>query len=115
MFFREVEIFFEKCFIGWIACFFVVSQGDFSNELLCMALLTGTIAGIACAGSSFLEFFTFGKNVWLEAWVTGILVMMADMIVHPSNIGNLFWIESALTGLCAAIIFIVHYRIKTKL
>jgi len=115
---RNIELFLDKCRDAFVACAFMMVQGNLlalSYDIICTALITGFLVGIFAVGTSIFEFFTFGKNEWLEAWMIGILTMMADMIVHSSGVGNVFYAEAALTGLGAAIVFIIARRIKTKL
>lgn len=115
---EHCELFLDKCRDAFLACAFMMVQGNLfalSLEHVCIALLTGAMTGIFSVGSSLFGFFTFGKNQWLEAWVTGIFTMMADMINHKPHFGDVFWSEAALTGLAAAMIFIAIERIKIKL
>lgn len=115
MYLSETQLFFDKCRDSGLACTVVMVQGNLTVltvEHLCLALLTGFLTGIFAVGASILGFFTFNKNIWLDAWVVGIFAMMADMLVHPTNFGSVFYAEGMLTGLVAAIITIVIGRIR---
>jgi hypothetical protein len=111
------DLFLDKCRDAFLACAIILVQGNLmaiNLEHICFALLTGAMTGIFAVGSSLFGFFTFGKNVWLEAWVTGIFTMMADMISHSLKFGGVFWGEAALTGLVGAMVFMAIKRIKLK-
>ena len=63
-------------------------QGDLSvvniNHMI-TAAKTGSIAGTAIV---LTMIFTGAKNRWTVAWITGVLVTISDMVVHPKHFGD---------------------------
>lgn len=107
-------LFVEKFKIAWITCFILLIHGQIdqvSGNHAITAAYTAGIAGLSAVGASILGFFTFGKNVFLEAWMTGILIMMADFISHPTSFGTNPWTESMLVGLLGGVLFIAYTTI----
>ena len=78
-------------------------QGDLSVLTVSHALTaskTGALAGLAYV---FTSYFAVVDNKWFAAWLTGVLTMVADIVVHPTHFGD-NWMEAACTGLAAAIL-----------
>ena len=87
-------------------------QGDLTVISVGHALTaskTGTLAGIAFV---FTSYFSTLDNKWFAAWLTGILTMLADIMIHPTHFGA-NWVEAACTGLGAAILCMI-YESKTN-
>lgn len=88
---------------AWTACMMCMVQGDLSVLTLNHALTaskTGSIAATALIVATLL-----GKqnNIWITTWLTGVMVMLADLIAHPTHFGPA-WMEAFVTGLVAAMI-----------
>ena len=81
-------------------------QGDLTIVNLQHAITaakTGFLAGTAIVLTVAL---LKRNNRWLTAWITGFLVMCADIVVHPSHFGEV-WTEAAVTGIVAAVIGLI--------
>lgn len=114
---RNSELFLDKCLVAFLASFTVMIYSvGFSYSALCFSILVGSVCGLLAVGSSILEFFTFGKNLWFECWLTGCLTIMADMIVniHIYEIVLHNDAQSVLVGLLASIAYLVTEQIKVK-
>lgn len=86
---------------AWTACMLCMVQGDLTVVSLNHAITaskTGTLAGIAFVITSSV---TAINNKWANAWLTGVLTMAADIVIHPTHFGE-HWMEAACTGLGAA-------------
>jgi len=86
-------------------------QGDLTVLTLNHAFTaskTGTLAGIAYV----LAAQAGVKGKWLGAYLTGVLTMLADLIVHPTHFGP-HWAEAAVTGLVAVIICMVWDKVRS--
>ena len=78
-------------------------QGDLSVLTLNHAITaskTGALSGLAFIITSNV---TSINNKWANVWLTGMLVMCADIVIHPTHFGD-NWVEAACTGLGAAIL-----------
>ncbi len=77
-------------------------QGDLTVITLSHAF-TASKTGVLTAFAYWITSLGKGqlKGVWYPAWVTGVLTMVSDIIVHPTHFGAQ-WTEAALTGLVAA-------------
>ena len=92
----------EKFVQAWSACMLCMVQGDitvltFSHAIT--ASKTGLLTGIAYIIT------TYGReqesSTWRAAWLTGVLTMVSDVVVHPTHFGEQ-WMEAFCTGLGAA-------------
>lgn len=107
-----MRIILDKFLQAWSACMICMVQGDLSVLSLGHAFTaskTGLLTGIAywlttkADGSE--------SSVWKGAWLTGILTMVADIIIHPTHFGA-NWVEAFCTGLGAAFICFIWERVK---
>jgi len=101
----------QKFSEAWTACMLCMVQGDLTVLTLDHALTaskTGTLSGIAYVITSSLIKV---NNQWATIWLTGLLVMLSDIIVHPTHFGA-NWLEAACTGLGAAILCYLLERKK---
>ncbi len=106
-----IRLWFEKFSQAWTACMLCMVQGDLTVLTLSHAMTaakTGSLAGLAFV---FTAYFTAINNKWFAAWLTGILTMVADIVVHPTHFGD-NWMEAACTGLGAAILCTILERKK---
>lgn len=107
----KFKLWLEKFSEAWTACILCMVQGDLtviSIEHVIKAAKTGSIAGVAFVVTSS---FTKINNQWANAWLTGVLTMAADFMIHPTHFGPQ-WGESALTGFGAALLCYLLERKK---
>jgi len=96
------QVFIEKFLQAWSACMLCMVQGDLTVLTLNHAL-TASKTGILTGFAFWLTSLGDGqpKGRWYPAWVTGVLTMASDIVVHPTHFGEQ-WMEAACTGLAAA-------------
>lgn len=97
-----IKVFSDKFLQAWSACMLCMVQGDLTVLTVDHALTaskTGFFAGLAYCITLFLD--GNSVSVWKAAWLTGVLTMVADIIVHPTHFGDQ-WLEAFCTGLGAA-------------
>lgn len=86
-------------------------QGDLTvlsfNHAL-TASKTGSLAGIAYVLASMTKI----EGKWLGVYLTGVLTMLADLVVHPTHFGP-EWAEAATTGAVAAALCLVWDKFRT--
>ena len=103
------SMWFTKFSEIWTSCMIMMVQGDLSALTLKHAITaskTGSLAATAVVIASI-----WAKNdKYTIAFITGVLTMVADIIVHPTHFGP-EWAEAACTGLGAAILslFVAKY------
>ncbi len=92
---------------AWLACAFMMVQGDLTAFTLNHALVatsTGVYSALAIVLTLHLR-PNAGK--FFIGWMTGLVVMLADRMTHPSHFGD-EWSEALMTGIgamCLAFIF----------
>jgi len=100
---NKLRLFVEKFGEAWTACMLMMVQGDVTVLTLNHALTaskTGVITGVSFVITSL---FASINNKWANAWLTGLLTMVADIVAHPTHFGPQ-WLEASCTGLGAAIL-----------
>ena len=103
---EKCKLWTQKFSEAWIACLLAMVQGDLtvvSIQHAITAAKTGFLAGTAIVLTLVL---IKKQNRWLTAWITGFLVMCADIVVHPTHFGEV-WTEAAVTGIVAALIGLI--------
>lgn len=82
-------------------------QGDITVLTLDHAF-TASKTGILTAFAYWLTIRGDGEPsaAWKSAWVTGVLTMVSDVVVHPSHFGQ-HWMEAFCTGLGAAVLCLI--------
>lgn len=108
---KHVRLFSEKFSEAWASCMFFMVQGNVTSltiEHAFIASQTGALTGLALIITSF---FHLKDNRVINAGMTGILTMIADMIVHPTHVGA-FWTEAAMTGLGAYMLAFIYLSLK---
>ena len=96
---------------AWTSCLLCMVQGDLTVISLKHAITagkTGLLTGIAVFVLSYSKRFPY--NEYTLAWLTGVLTMLADMIVHPPH----YIAESVITGIGAGVLALVLGRFFTK-
>ena len=89
---------------AWTACLMMMVQGDLSVVTLHHAFTaakTGTLAGLGVLIVALIQ--PVKPNKFAIAWVTGLLTMCADVIIHPTHFGE-WWAEAILTGVGAGLL-----------
>jgi len=107
----RVRLFSEKFSEAWTSCMFFMVQGNVASltiEHAFIASQTGALTGLALVVTSL---FHLEDNRVINAGMTGILTMIADMIVHPTHFGA-FWTEAAMTGLGAYMLAFIYLSLK---
>ena len=87
------------------ACLLVMVQGNIwlaTMGHLQKALETGFLTGLGVLALSFFSHRWF-SNQYIVAAITGAMVFVADLIVHPSHFGG-FATEAIVTGVFTAMI-----------
>ena len=81
----------------------------------------GVAAKVGAASATALVItilFLKTQNKWIQAWLTGVFVMLADLMFvkqHTQYYGDAnIWTEAALTGLGAAIIGLMLSGVLNK-
>ena len=107
---KALTIISEKFIQAWSACMICMVQGDLSVISWSHAL-TASKTGILTGLSFWLTTLGDGqpKGRWYPAWVTGVLTMVSDIVVHPTHFGDQ-WVEAACTGLGAAVLCFIWER-----
>ena len=104
------QAFAEKFGQSWSACMLCMVQGDLSVVNMGHAITaskTGALTGIVYCISLLVDDFPKGR--WFPVWLTGVLTMCADIVVHPTHFGNQ-WVEAACTGAAAAFLCFMWER-----
>ena len=94
---------------AFTACSVMMVQGDFTVFTVkhgITAAKTGSIAAILIV---FTSYFVALQNRFIMAWISGIMVALADVVIHQTHFG-LHWHEAALTGLGAMMLSGFLYR-----
>jgi len=107
-----MRIVLDKFLQAWSACMLCMVQGDLTVLTLGHAFTaskTGLLTGIAYWITTKID--GSESSVWKGAWLTGVLTMIADFIVHPTHFGQ-HWMEALCTGIGAAIICLIWERLK---
>ena len=104
------KVFAEKFSQAWSACMLCMVQGDLAALTLNHAL-TASKTGILTGCAFILTSLGDGqpKGTWYPAWVTGVLTMVSDIVVHPTHFGD-HWVEAACTGAAAAFLCFMWER-----
>lgn len=107
-----LSIFREKFLQAFSACMLCMVQGDLTVLTLNHAFTaskTGLLTGIAYWITTKID----GKqgSAWKGAWLTGLLTMVADIVIHPTHFGD-NWMEAFCTGLVAAGICLIWEKVK---
>jgi hypothetical protein len=98
------------------ACLLVMVQGNIwlaTMGHLQKALETGFLTGLGVLVLSFFSHRWF-SNQYIVAAITGAMVFVADLIVHPSHFGG-FATEAIVTGAFTAMISLVLNATGKKL
>jgi hypothetical protein len=104
---------FEKFGQAWSACMFMMVEGDLTALSFYHAQVAAKTGSIAGLGFVIAAQFGAANNLWLSAWIIGIITMFADILVHPTHFGPA-WMEAVCTGLGAALLCAVFDKVWRK-
>lgn len=108
---QKLQLAGRKFSEAWTSCLLCMVQGDLSVLSIKHAIVagkTGLLTGLAVFVLSYSKRFPY--NEYTLAWLTGVLTMLADMIVHPPQ----YIAESVITGIGAGVLALVLGRFFTK-
>jgi len=100
---KAFKLFNQKFSEAWTACIVAMTQGDLTVVSLKHAMIaskTGLLTGLAVVATYVM---CKQDHKWLNIWLTGLFVALADFITHPTHYGSQ-WTEAAVTGLGAAML-----------
>ena len=95
---------------AWIACSTMMVQGDFTVFTKAHALTAAEVGATAGIGVVLTSYIANLDNRFLLHWVTGVVVMLADIAVHPTHFGDV-WSEAVCTGIGAMILSVILGKI----
>jgi len=102
---------------AWLACFLVMSRGDFafafSLEHARIATICGAI-GAALAVALLAQMDLVTDTAIRHATISGISTFVGDVVSRPMH-SSPYWLEPALTGAIAAAIAFVVWHAKRRL
>ncbi len=110
---KEIKAICEKFTQAWSACMICMVQGDLTVLTVSHAFTaskTGLLTGIAYLIT--IKGNGEPRSQWVAVWLTGVLTMVSDIVVHPSHFGGQ-WVEAFCTGIGAAALCYLWER-KTK-
>lgn len=96
------KAFKEKFLQAWTSCMLCMVQGDITVLTIDHAF-TASKTGILTGLAYILTIKGDGVPgvAWKAAWLTGVLTMVSDIVVHPTHFGDQ-WVEAFCTGIGAA-------------
>ena len=96
---------------AWTSCLLCMVQGDLSVISLSHIITAGK-TGLLTAMSVLLLSYSkhFSYSTYTLAWLTGVLTMLADMIIHPPH----YIAESVITGVGAGVLAILLDKLLKK-
>ena len=102
-----IKLWFNRFSQAWTSCMLAMVGG---NMTVLSWYHAGVAAKVGVAGATALVITATllkTENKWADTWLTGIFVMLADLMFvtqHTKYYGEGVWLEAALTGLGAAIL-----------
>lgn len=101
-----VKLWGRKFSEAWTACLLCMVQGDLTVVSLSHAITASKTGATAATAYASLMWVGKADSRWLGAWLTGVLVSISDIIVHPTHFGP-EWFEALCTGAAAVVICVV--------
>jgi len=98
---------------AWTACALAMVQGDLTIFTLKHAITAGKTGLAAATAVIVTRYLAKIDNQWMIAWLTGVMTMCADIIVHPTHFGE-HWHEAAVTGAGAAFLALILSGVLNK-
>lgn len=103
-----IRLWFQKFSEAWTACMVCMVEGDLSVLTLDHALVASQ-TGAGCGTAVALSYVLGIKNRWTIIWLTGVMTMFTDFLVHPTHFGPEM-MEAVVTGLGAMMLAIITSR-----
>ena len=92
---------------AWTSCLLVMVQGDLTVLTIKHATTAGKTGLLTALAVLLLSYSKrFPNNEYTLAWLTGVLTMLADMLIHPPQ----FIGESVITGVGAGVLALLLSR-----
>ena len=91
----------QKFMETWTACALAMVQGDLTVFTVKHAVTAGKTGLAAATAIVVTKYLAKIDNRFMVAWLTGVMTMCADIVVHPTHFGA-HWHEAAITGVGAA-------------
>lgn len=88
---------------AWTACALCMVQGDLGVFTINHAITAAKTGGASATALVIIIMIVKVPNKWILAWLTGVIVALADILIHPTHFGDV-WMEAAGTGLGAALL-----------
>ena len=104
---------FQKFMEAWTACALAMVQGNLSVFTWKHAITAGKTGLAAATAVVITKYLAKIDNRWMIAWLTGVMTMCADFIVHPTHFGE-HWHEAAVTGVGAAFLALMLSGVLNK-
>ena len=104
---NKLHIVVRKFKEAFIPCLLTMVGGNLkilTVSHVIIAAKTGLFTSLACL--MIMAFNRFPNNDYTQAWLTGVLVMLADSLSH----GPHFTGESLFTGVCAGVLALIVSR-----
>lgn len=106
---EKFKLALQKFGEAWTACSIMMVQGDFTVFTIKHGLTAAKTGSIAAILLVFTSYFVALQNRFVMAWMTGVMVSLADIVIHQTHFG-MHWHEAVLTGLGAAMLSGFLYR-----
>ena len=85
-------------------------QGDFTVFSMKHALTAAEVGALSGIGVVITSFVAKLDNKFALAWVTGVVVTLADIATHPTHFGE-WYSEAVMTGLGAMMLSIIFSKL----
>lgn len=108
---QKIDLWSRKFTEAWLSCATMMVQGDFTVFSTKHALVAAEVGATAGVGVVLTSFVTSLDNKFALAWVTGLVVMCADIITHQTHFGE-HYTEALCTGIGAMILSVIFSYIK---
>ena len=96
---------------AWTSCLLCMVQGDLTVISLKHAITAGKTGLLTAMAVLLLSYSKhFSTSTYTLAWLTGVLTMLADMLIHPPH----FIGEAVLTGVGAGVLALLLDRLLKK-
>ena len=103
----------QKFMETWTACALAMVQGDLSVFTMKHAMIAGKTGLAAATAVIITKYLAKIESKWMIAWLTGVMTMCADIVVHPTHFGE-HWHEAAVTGVGAAFLALMLSGVLNK-
>lgn len=108
---HKSELWSRKFTEAWLSCATMMVQGDFTVFSVKHALTAAEVGATAGVGVVITSFFAKLDNKFALAWTTGVVVMLADLVTHPTHFGE-HYTEALVTGMGAMMLSVIFSYLK---